>query len=407
MTWVILALLVVVVTPFLVRWWRFVLEVRAQAWEGFAREFGLRHRDDLYEGHVGASTVVVKTVRRGLGRERKTYTQIRILGDLPAGLTLRRQTALKRLGGRDATIGEPAFDEAVYIQGGPVALLIALDSATRTFLREAIVNGWTLEHGELVGEVCGDPPLTIADDLRDGLRMAERLRAAHRGTGDRLVMRVTDDPVASVRHDALAALASGSYGQGRLRDAANVALADPAPGNRFLAADLARDLPTLLSLADAGHPASLVRVARESAWAPEARQVVEHWITRRLADTHASRCALAEALGLLGPVGVPGAESVLLGYVKEGTSAERLAALAALERCGAVTAVPTLLPLRDGRFGGEVQRASEAAVLAIQGRARGAEAGALAIVTSEAGGLAFAGEQRGAAVAHTESEEAD
>jgi hypothetical protein len=74
---------------------------------------------------------------------------------LPPGLSIEKESLLTTLGrfrGPDQTVGDPAFDAAVYLHGPPVEAISRLDADNRHRLMAWLQRGLSVKFGRLVLE---------------------------------------------------------------------------------------------------------------------------------------------------------------------------------------------------------------------------------------------------------------
>jgi len=212
---------------------------------------------------------------------------------LPPGLTIRPEDASTRVGrifGRDdVNTGDPAFDDAVWVQGPELMVLGALGGATRHLLRVAMDLGATVEDGVWQWAGLANAERTVrAVDTMVG---ASRSWLDHRSLAQHLGDIALADQVAATRARALAVLAgAGRVGATEARDVATRVLTPQAASDviagvgvspeRVVAAALLlevdgrpSDLGALRRSAGTLAPGTPERAVVDAAWAAVAARV--------------------------------------------------------------------------------------------------------------------------------------
>ena len=369
----------------------------------------------------------------------------------PSGLTVRREgpgTALrKRTGFREVEIGDPGFDEAVFIEGPRTVARAVLDGETRPIVYRALFEGevrrlrdsdwldttdFAFEAGVLRTTVTTSSSSALEALLPELLRglldftrrlmrpddIAERLaRTAHAETLDAARLQ---DMLTLVRefpeHDAaraalragladrndeirlLCAMAVGEKGRDVLLELATEPRIGDACASRALAA--ARDhltldrLQTVLKHALRNRRPLVAGAALEAlgrSRAPEIIPVLVHVLREGAGSMPA---AAAQALALSG---LPAAEASLLEALARDDRDVRLAAAQALGQVGSTAAIPALTDARARHGEAEFDRTVRQAIAEIQLRVPGASPGQLSLADSnaEAGKLTLADDATG------------
>lgn len=314
---------------------------------------------------------------------RAAHIEARI--ELPRGLTLKPYGVLGAAS--QLTIGDPALDGHVDLAGPQTELLVALSPATRALVAAAVEQGWSLADGKLSGGPSWASSLGIA------LEVAVALNECGEHLTRNLAARVREDPLPAVRRNALRILwerADRSKAHAEIFAAAAAhALQDPDEETRFRAAELSHDEPTMVALGASGYLRALQFLAVEAGHQAAAREVLEAWLERGLADTTDRKLAFISALR---KVSVAGAEAALIGMLGSDSDSVQLAAAESVSAIGTVAAVPVLMALRESAEGLPLRRAAGRAILAIQARTQGAETGALALAEAGFGELALSAE---------------
>jgi HEAT repeat protein len=435
--------------------WRYSLgqRSRARAWRAAAGILGLK---DLSEpkpfalaGWSGARQVCFEYREGNLqGMEvlsqPTTGTWLVVTGD--SGITLRPETgeskASKALEISEIQIGDPAFDDEIYLEGGRTEVLRAvLDVETRAALRELfkrvavrILNGELqvqLRDAEYVGR-----PARLVEAVIALLRVAARLDRPP-DVAARIAQNTRREPEWRVRLENVSLLADKFPHHVATRKALGAARGDARQEVRLAAAlALGEDGPaTLLEIASlrSGDEAC---VARTIAFlvkhlSPEnAEEILDHALrSRQLKTIRACLRALGQAGGpraikalakvlvveggevaaaaaeALGASGQPAAEAPLLEALARDSVDVRVAAATALGQVGSAAAV---LPLKElgARGDASERRAARQAIAEIQYRAHGASPGQLSLAEGDAGALSLAGDDPAGRVSLAEEEEA-
>jgi len=390
---------------------------------------GLLPLDSTRASAGGAYPVTVclrSSAGRGLSTEIEMTGLPMSVGLLKEGIPAGRRPVQQHFS-PDIEVGDPAFDACFRVTGDERVALAALDEETRERALDLCVHvDFTVIDGVLRARL----PRPILDDgsmreLVDELRaLADGLTAGATCTHERLVRNAFADPTPGVRLRNLDVLLGTSEPEvvDRVR---SEALAAPYPALRVRAAGDAgaAGRPALLSLvsnhrARAGVRrealAQLARSASAAVLTPVVRVLLadrhpdlvelaanaarERELVGALAPLRARALAcktvktprakrmvvaLAEALGALGPVGDRETEEALLSLLQVADPMVRLSVIEALGWAGSATAVTALGRCQESR---KIQRASRAAIRAIQSRVEGVPEGAFSLVGVEGEG---------------------
>jgi HEAT repeat protein len=360
-------------------------------------------------GSSGDLRVRLEGYRRGK-YEHGTKIVVTGLGHGAGGLSLRREglgTAIEKrfIGEREIEIGDPGFDDEYYVQGqAPLALAI-LEPETRRRLA-----------GLLRGQVAveGREPVEVDASLSDGvlevrlkesgfssnreripdllpalLDVARRL-VAPKDVAARIADNVGREPEPGARLRAVLVLAREFRQHPATRATLLAALEDASEEVRLRAA---------MFLGEEGRAALLDLVARTGTDDSCAARAIEALGERLPAE--AAEAALRRALGgagrpstaracleVLGRLGRPEAEALLLDALRTEDGPVSAASAEALGRAGTVAAV---VPLREAaERNGDLRRAARQAIAEIQARLSGAAPGQLSLAAGEAGALSLA-----------------
>jgi hypothetical protein len=424
------------------------VQERTGTWMQAAQEAGLTEValskklgfDSGLSGKAGPLEVRLETYRRG---KTETGTRITISGlnHHYGQLSLRSETLVTRLGksmGRtEIELGDPKFDDAVYLQGAPELTFAIFDAQTRRLVRRLVAG--CLEGPGHPGTVNFDGTVALDDDelrveMKDPHRglplillkliaIAQRLARPSDVIG-RLVEHFNRDPVLGVRLANLRVLLERHPQHRRTRRALREALGDPSEEIRLRAAlELGEPARAVLleiascrdsddsraaqavaglgdQLAEDRAVAILVQSLEAQRWATAAACVesVGRWSGGR-AVTLLARALSAEdaavaaaAARALGATGEAAAEAPLIEALA-GDSPEVLAAVAgALQHVGTAAAVMLLRGASERVPDGALRRAAREAIATIQSRLQGATPGQLSLSSSETGQVTLAGD---------------
>jgi len=427
---------------------------RRERWEAAAAAVGLtdvelrvRPLSERLRGRFGPLGVSIQKLRAGdqldaavaqagLRAQAEPQSPARVtIGGLPRGLGLAPRTSGPWPGPSargQLTLGDPAFDDAVYVHGPSDLLLAIFDAPTRAEAVRAMALPAWVEDGTLTADCDevyagggeGDPMPTA---LRLLLGLCRRLERPPDLVA-RLAAHAREEPLDAVRLGSVKALARGHAQEPAAQAALRLALADRCADIRLEAA---------IALGDEGH-AALFALARdgqgsdacagqalhalgERLGADEVRALLGRSLAERRVHTaracigflgrHGNEEAipvlagvlavekgeLAEAAVLaLGTHGQGSAEAALVKALRHPQAAVGQAAAEALGRIGSPAVV---IPLREmeARHPGapELRRAVDAAVAAIQARTGGGAPGQVSIAGGDAGQLSIAPDAAG------------
>jgi HEAT repeat protein len=371
--------------------------------------------------------------------------------DRAHSLTLRRETggtALRKRGGfREIEIGDPDFDEAVFIVGPPTLARAVLDVETRRIVRDHLFEvGIRRSHGDVwlktteaaceAGEVRVAVEASSASDLGQVLPdVLRRLRdIARRLVTDDVAVRLAhtarEEPVAEARLQDLLTLAREFPEHAATRVALRAALKDDEDEIRLRCAvvleeegfqtllDMASDHRTLESCAvraivAVGDRLSLKRTGKILTHALKTRRllvaaaVLEALGRRGTPETIPTIAGVLRqesgemgvaAVRALALSGLPAAEAPLMEALARDGRNIRLAAAQALGRVGSAAAVPALKETRAGLDEEDFERSARHAIVEIQSRVRGGTPGALSLTDAgaqKAGQLTLADDEAG------------
>ena len=420
-------------------------------------------------GLFTTAMVLPPAERGGLSVRLETYRRDKqiagtrvIIQGVEAGLGLRPEgvgsTIRKAMGGREVELGDPAFDEEVYVTGWAPLAQALLDKPTRDLARRLLSGELELHRGDVLpvqarvadGSLVVDIPDSpgflsalkgnrpkgeerLPDALRAALAIAGRLRLPAGGIPARIAENLRHEPLANVRlrclrslirefpaHPATrdALLAARQDPNARVRLQAGIALgpegapvlldltSDPDDSTSAQAVEaLADHLPPerlqsiLLRAADDLRGRTAVACADALGWRKVAGAVETLITVLRGKDpgrwSPAAAAAAAAAARALGEIGLPEVEPPLLDALRCRSPEVQVAAAEALGLAGTVRAVPLL---REAEEGGDAElcRAVRQAVAAIRSRLPGAEGGRLSLAgNGNAGRLSLAAGEAG------------
>lgn len=393
-----------------------------------------------FTGFRGALTIRMQRFKRG-----KTQLGTRVIVEgLPPAIRVYKEglgTGIERtFGAREHTLGDPAFDAVLFVQGEEPLVRAVLDVFTRQALLDVFTgyvrNGQpravnasaTLEDGRLMVELddaFGQPEEPQADLLSLIVLTCEKL--LHPGdVPGRLAEIVYADPLATVRAFALTVLARDFPDHDATRQGLTIALGDLHPEVRLQAGLWGGEagLPAIRSIAEsvdvtdgcsaravaglAGHLdlerardifEGSVRAGRMETAQAALRSlgrggehevgVVAPWLADR--RTPLAVCA-AQALG--DSPAAAAAEVALIGALEDSRAEVVDAAAHALGRVGSARAVLSLRAV-EARTTWGAHRAARQAVAQIQSRLTGATPGQLALAGDAAGQVALAEDAHG------------
>ncbi len=363
---------------------------RRERWAAIATRHGLDYdRADTMSGRIGETTVSVNVVSRGSGKNRRDYTQVTMSGGLPAGLELAREGFFSSFSD-DVRTGDRDFDDAVRIKGNRGLALAVLDGTMRPFVKGLVQEHWSYADGTwtLLHPKMLKDELDAAIEI--GLQAAERFREGGRAIPTKLAERAQNDPDASVRRTCLEHLDQHFAASKQRRAAFEAALHDRSASVRLMAGLALEHLPTLIALATTTTmvPDSVRATAAAGlASAPDDPAVIA--AVEALIDEHEGmdKALLIALVRLLREVPSARAEWTSVALLASNDDDVKLEAIKTLAKVGTVDSVRALLPLRDRAFAmlSETAGAAKDAILQIQARAGGGEAGALSVAEAVTG----------------------
>lgn len=366
---------------------------RQRIWAEIAEQFGLAFSGKFdMSGFFDGFHVHADIYTTGSGKNRTTWTRVRISGGLTPNLSLGREGFLSQLVGSDVQLGDPRFDDAVKVKGPESLALALLDDATRNVVRLAVHNKWAFEDGTWTFRTGGAQGEEVRRHIEAGLDLARLIRDGQAQLAARLAERVESDPSPRTRRRALESLLEEYARAPETLRAVMAARADQAAEVRLIAARHLGDVELLDALSgDAAHAVPLRVAAFEALVAREPTHSVTveraaAWAMGREAQGLLMRRAAVRALAV---VPAPDAERMLLSALEDKDDDLKFDAIGSLGAVGTIQAVPALIPHRDKLLAFRLKGAAKDAILAIQARATGADAGALALA-GDGGGLAFA-----------------
>jgi hypothetical protein len=432
-----LAALAVAVAAFAIG--RIISEQRtATAWREAARLLALTDvREKRFlgmpqdlRGESGDFTVMLQTYQRGKNDSGTRLVVADKRERIPASLDLRAEgfssAVEKTFGAKEVEIGDPAFDEQVYVRGPEELLLALLDEPTRALVLRAAAAGGRIVDGKIRVEWRGggnkeklvraleaflaaaqsltrplDVPVRLIEGLRSdalpGVRLRcldllarrspldERARAAFRET-----LGATDTELR-----LRAAMALGGEGRETLLEIASSPASEESRAARALAA-LGRATPvertaSILSGALRSGRRSLAFAAVAALGNSAAAEAVPH-----LAPFlgHADAELAVAAARALAEISAPAAEPPLMAALRSENAEIRLAAADGLGRSGSAAAVAPLHAVVDAHvLDLDLRSAARQAIASIQSRVPGASPGQMSLAEGgEAGQVSLAGE---------------
>jgi hypothetical protein len=389
-------------------------------------------------GKLGPLEVRIETLRRGK-REPGTCITISGLNHHYGQLSLGPETVVTRIGksmGRtEIELGDPEFDEAVYLQGAPELTLAIFDAQTRRLVRRLVegcvegpghpsvvrFDGTVALGDEQLRVEMKDPHRGLPLILRKLIAIAERLARPSDVIG-RLVENFHQDPVLGVRLANLRVLLERHPQHRRTRQALREALGDPSEEIRLRAAlELGEQgRPALLEIAsgrgsDDSRAAEAVRALGDQLLEEQAETILAQSLE---AQHPATAEACLEALGqrpgtrvvallasvlphedrrlgvaaarALAATGETAAEAPLIEALAGDSPAVLEAVAEALQRVGTAAAVMPLRKASERVSDGALRRAARQAVATIQSRLQGASPGQLSLAPGGAGRVTLA-----------------
>jgi hypothetical protein len=423
---------------------------RERAWRYAAEAAGLTHVTistalgliSKLTAKAGPFSVRLEKYARGK-YEHGTRIVIGGLRHKPGELSFRREglgSALdKVIGLREMELGDPEFDDLVYLQGSPELARALFDEETRRTVTR-VLKGFhqaprsrAVELGDGARTALADDELSIELPER-GWSFGDRQRASvalpallhiaallakPNDIAARLAQNLERDPLEAVRLANLNALLERYHKHPRAREALEKAAREDASEEIRLRAALAvgtqgwnsllaiasnmhsDDLHAARAIAGLGHHLSteqalgILAEARRAGRLATAQACLER-LSRRggaemialLADILNSEgdALAAVAARALAATGEPAAEAPLIDALERHFSAELLEVVAReLGRIGTAAAVVPLRQASDRERDGHFRRAARHAIAEIQARLRGAAPGQLSLAAGEAG----------------------
>lgn len=431
----------------------------AEAWRQAAEACGL-NRLRWLPNPIGLESDLVAqserlSVRFQITDEGQLRTRITISDEgrgAAHSLSLHREdlgTSFRKRGGfREIQIGDPDFDEVVFIEGPPTLARAVLDVETRRIVHGFLFrtgippspgSGWLMttdavfEEGELRVVVDASSAAELGGVLREALNLLlETARRLSRpdDVAVRLAQTARDEPLADARLQDLLTLAREFPEHAATRAALRAALKDDEDEIRLRCAlaleeqgrdvllDMASDHRTAESCA-----ARAIVAVRDGLSVERTETILSHALrTRRLLVAAAALEALGhrhapEAISTMAHVlrqeqgelartaahalalsGLPAAEAPLIEALAREEPDLRIAVARALGHVGSTSAVPSLKDAGARRGEQEFDRAARQAIAEIQSRVPGASPGQLSLADASltAGQLSLADDESGA-----------
>lgn len=351
------------------------------AWAEVAQRFDLAQVKPMeLIGEVDGISVHADVFHTGSGKNRQTWTRVVIEGGLTRAVGLAKEGFFSRAFGHDIATGDRSFDEAVKVQGDETTALALLDEHTRRAFQSAVVSNWTFEDGRWTLKVSGRLGPELGTSIEVGLSLARLTQKGQGELPERLVSIVANDSVAQTRKGALECLLLQYSNTSLTQKALVAALEDPASSVRLVAAERLGDLAVLSNLAaDEANEVGLrvdafEALVRRGPEDPRTVARVEAWLA--VSAALPLRKAAVEAAAT---VVVADVEMRLLSALEAPDDDLKLAAMRSLGVVGTVEAVPALIPYRDKFLAFTLKPAAKEAIMAIQARVAGADAGALSL----------------------------
>jgi hypothetical protein len=427
---------------------RIISEFRAAtAWHEAARAIGLtsiREKKFLgmlqdLRGESGDFTVILETYKAGKNESATRLSVTDRRERIPVSLDLRAEgfssAVEKTFGAKEIEIGDPAFDEQVYVRGPEDVLLAALDEPTRALVLQVAAVGGRIVDGKIRVEWRGggnkeklvrsmeaflaaarsltrplDVPQRLVDGLRSDPQPGVRLRCL-----DLLTRRFPSDERARAAFREVlgstdtemrlrAAMALGKEGRETLLEIASNPASAESRAARALAA-LGRATPVeraaaILNDALRSGRRALAFAAVGALGSSAAAAAVPHLVPFLAQDDAELAVAAARALA---EISAPDAEPPLVAALRSENAEVRLAAADGLGRNGSPAAVAPLHAAVDAHaLDFDLRSAVRQAIAAIQSRLPGASPGQVSLAEGEAGQVSLVGESRGGRVTMTE-----
>lgn len=159
----------------------------------------------VFRGRVMFAVVdVVRTKRTA-----QTYNWVAAVArsGIPPSIVFDKESPLTRakkvISGGDVEVGAPEFDEIVYVEGDPNAMVGALDETTRNVIADLVRRGGRIKDGTFtLQRRTNDPeaiPERLARDIRIAARVLKRLAADNDDTRRRLIRNARNEKNPDVR----------------------------------------------------------------------------------------------------------------------------------------------------------------------------------------------------------------
>ena len=385
-------------------------------------------------------------------REAGPTTVIAIAGLADISLTSEgvRSSVSRSLGGLEIHVGDPAFDDNLFVRGLEPLVRAVLDAETRRLVlllfqgrveilgpdTDRVFDGTvSLDSGLLRVKAVNaiSSPKWLGECLLGFLDVARRM-AQPADIPGRLAANARDDPLPEVRLANLRALAEEYPGRPVTRRTLRWALAEPDLDVRSWAARQLREegRPVLLEIA--ANPQLSEEAQAGAVWAlgdllptEVGLKVLSQALrSRRLPVVEACLGALAQKGGTgvvpslskvlavergwlavaaaraLGDSGEGSAERALLTALGRNDEGVGVAAAKALGRVGTASAVLRLRGVESSSGDDALRRAAREAVAEIQSRLTGATPGQLSLASGETGQLSLAQDESGRVALHDE-----
>ena len=364
------------------------------AWTAAGFRHGLAKLGRFHlEGKVGELTVSAHLFQTGSGNRTQLWSRVTVTGAITHAVTLRSEAGFSIVLGEEIVLGDEAFDRAVKVRGDEAVAVALLDQDTRMTFQGAVGDGWTLENGCWSFKSKGMLGEAVDGLIESGLNLAEMTLAAQSELPRRLRALVSQHSNPRVRRRALEVLLLQHPDLSETKNALDAGLRDTEAMVRQLAADRLGDLGVLDAIVASPLNEPKLRVealesmVRNRADDPRTRLRVTEWLAAEVPQTF--RKAALEAAAR---VAVPERESHLVAALDDPDDEVKLVAMKTLAAVGTVDAVPALIPFREKLLAFALKGAASDAILAIQARVAGGDAGALSIALE--GGVLAVVEER-------------
>jgi hypothetical protein len=398
-----------------------------RAWEQAARKLGFDYHHAAsggpgsIRGSVGDLVLTIDVATKG--RDLETRIEADGNGLIDRALTFcaphRRQDFWKLFGGKDVTVDDRSFDNAVHANGPEALVLALMNRKARAGVKDLIARGGDVAAGKLRLALEGvlRNPQSLVEHGQFAQRLALKLVLSPKGVPPRLAVNAMHDPVRGVRRRNFEVLAARYPGHAETSRAAEHLLVTGDPVLKILAAEI-RDgdlaFAALKAIAEnrGADPGQRLRalevmtrmdpyekaapaVAMALGAADERLRLagVQRAGAARDAAMLERVCAAAAHAGLelaravaqaLGAMSDAKAESTLVELLRYDSPDVQAQAAEALGKVGTRNAIEPLLPLTRGLLASRrLKKAASAAIAAIQARLGEAEAGRVSLVERE------------------------